>query len=456
MDAQYTREWERQVNDFLSAPIADDVREHGRRTVVDVLAATVAGSAVPPIADVARDADFAAGEAAILGTDRRVAPAQAALVNTTAAIAQEIEEGHNTGGHVGASIVAGGLPVAEVNDVDGQEFVDACIRAYEICARLERAIFAMKDRMNDAIPWLVRNPHSTWTTVGPALTSALCLGADGDQLRETFRIAANLAVVSMHDSYAEGAPSRNFTAGFSAQVGVTAALTAGAGLQGSLAAVEAVYDPFEELLPDGFASQFETLGEEWAITQNYFKPYPSCRYTHAPLDALRAALDGQTVDPDNVDRVVVSTFSNGTDMDHVEPTTMTGAKFSTPYVLARYLQDGELSLSDFDDDAIAEPSVRQLATRVELVHDEGFEAAFPESWGARVAIELADGTTLTGERDYPRGDYRDPIPEGEYRERTHTLLAHGLSADRAEDALTALDSVAGQPVPATTAFLMME
>ena len=456
MDPQYTREWERQVNDFLSAPIPDDVREQGRQTVADVLAATVAGSAVPSILEVAKDADFAAGEASILGTGRQVGPAQAALVNTAAAIAQEIEEGHNTGGHVGASIVAGGLPVAEANGVDGQAFVDACIRAYEICVRLERAIFAMKDRMNDAIPWLVRNPHSTWTTVGPALTSALCLDADADQLRETFRIAANLAVVSMHDPYAEGAPSRNFTAGFSAQVGVTAAMTASAGLRGSLAAIEAVYDPFEEMLPDGFASQFETLGEEWAITENYFKPYPSCRYTHAPLDALREAIDGETVDPDSVDRVVVSTFSNGTDMDHDEPTTMTGAKFSTPYVLARYLQDGELLLTDFDDDAITEESVRELAARVELVHDDAFEAAFPESWGARVAVERADGTTLTGEREYPRGDYRDPIPEAAYRERTRTLLAHGLPNERVTDALSALDSVADQPVPATTVCLTEE
>ena len=453
MGTQYTREWERQVNDFLTAPIDDDVRERGRRTVADVLAATVAGSSVPSIGTVATEADFAAGEASILGTDRRVAPAQAALVNTAGAIAQEIEEGHNTGGHVGAGIVAGGLPVAEVNAVDGKTFVDACIRAYEICVRLERALFAMKDRINDGVPWLVRNPHSTWTTVGPAVTSALCLGADGDQLRETFRIAANLAVVSMHDPYAEGAPSRNFTAGFSAQVGVTAALTASAGLRGSLAAIESVYDPFEEMLPAGFARQFETLGEEWVIAENYFKPYPSCRYTHAPLDALREAVDGEPIDPANIDSVVVATFSNGTDMDHTAPATMTSAKFSTPYVLARYLRDGSLSLTDFTDDAITAESVRKLATRVELVDDETFEAAFPESWGARVTVELSDGRTLTGERDYPRGDYRDPIPDEQYRNRTQTLLSHGLSADHADDALSALDAMTNQPLRVTVEFL---
>jgi 2-methylcitrate dehydratase PrpD len=61
----------------------------------------------------------------------------------------------------------------------------------------------------------------------------------------------------MHDPYAEGPTARNFTAGFSAQAGVTAALTAMAGVEGSEAAIETVYDPFEEMLPEGFTSQYE-------------------------------------------------------------------------------------------------------------------------------------------------------------------------------------------------------
>lgn len=453
MDIQFTREWERQVNEFLAEPIPDAVRERGRQTVADVLAATVAGTATPEIDEVAHEGAFSEGGASVLGTSRQVAPGHAALINTAGAIAPEIEEGHNTGGHVGASIVAGGLGVAETAGVDGAEFVDACIRVYEICVRLERAIFAMKDRINDAVPWLVRNPHSTWTTVGPALTSALCLDADADQLRETFRIAANLAVVSMHDDYAGGAPARNFTAGFSAQTGVSAALTGTAGLHGSPAAIEAVYDPFEEMLPEGFTAQFETLGEEWAITENYFKPYPSCRYTHPPLDALRDAVDGAAVAPSDVERITVETFGNATEMDHDTPETMTAAKFSTPYVLARYLHDGAVELEHFTGESISEQSVRDLARRVTLVQDEEFEAAFPESWGARTIVGLGDGGELVGSRVVPRGDYRDPLPADAYRERNRELLTFGLPDVRVSDALAALETLDDSPIRSTTAQL---
>lgn len=451
------RDWERHVYDFLTTDVPAEARERGRRVVADVLSATVAGAAAPQHEEVFREGAFADGAASVLGTDRRVDPSQAALLNATAAITQEMEEGHNRGGHVGASIVAGAVGVAEANDVDGATFVDACIRSYELCTRLEYAIFAMKARINEAVPWLVRDPHSTWTTVGPALTAAVCLGLDEDGLRETFRTAANLAVVSMHDPYAEGAPSRNFTAGFSAQAGVSAATCAAAGLRGSAAAIEQVYDPFEALLDDGeFESLFASLGDEWWVTEAYHKQYPSCRYTHAPLDALReAGVEG--LSPDDVDRIDVYTYRNGVDMSHARPATTTAAKFSTPYVLARWVADGELTLDHFFGTALDDEPVQALTERVHFHVDDDYEEAFPDSWGAKVVVTTRDGATATGSRAYPSGDYRDPLSDAAFEERTRALLAFGFGVDTTDDAvetaLQALEAVDTEPVSTTVELL---
>ena len=444
------REWESHVYDFLAEPIPPAIHERGERVVADVLAATVAGLGAEANATVALDAVFGDGPATVVGTDRRVPVETAALLHTAAAITPEIEEGHNTGGHVGASIVAGALGVAEAADIGGSEFVDACVRSYEVCTRLERAIFGMKARMNEALPWLVRNPHSTWTTVGPALTSALCLGLDDDAIRETFRVAANLAVVSMFDPYAEGAPARNFTAGFSAQAGVTAALVAAAGLRGSAAALGEVYDPFDAD-DGGFTADMATLGERWDLEENYFKPYPSCRYTHAPRDALRAAVDGVDLDPTAVEHVDVYTYRNGVDMAHSSPRTMTSAKFSTPYVVARYLVSGSVDVDHFGPEALGDRVVRRLADRVSLHVDEAFEERFPDDWGARVVVRTADGEQYTGSRQYPRGDYRDPLSDEAWRDRTRALLSQG-GADSA-DAVSAVETVGDRPVGETVSRL---
>lgn len=454
------REWEAHVYEFLNESIPDDIRVHGAKTVGDVLCAAVAGSEAPGVGEIGSNAAFGDGPASVIGTRRTTTPEAAALCNGAAAIAQEIDEGHNTGGHVGASIVAGGLAASETADVSGRTFVEACVRSYELCVRLERAIFAMKDRLNDATPWLLRDPHATWTTVGPALTAAQCFGGTQAELRETFRIAANLAVVSMHDPYDEGPPARNFTAGFSAQVGVSAARTAMAGLTGSASAIGVVYDPFESLLPDdAFADSFESLGERWEITRNYFKPYPSCRYTHPALDALRDAVEGDEPRDNGhaaIESIEIRTFANATDMANPTPESFTGAKFSIPYVLARYLQSGDVRLEHFSPAAITDPEVQRLAARVRLVLDDRFEAAFPEHWGAAATIQLVDGTEWCGERMFPRGDYRDRMDETALRARQRVLLRHGLGTDDVAEATKAISNVDSWSVREVTATLRPE
>ncbi|MEM4782692.1 MAG: MmgE/PrpD family protein [Halalkalicoccus sp.] len=418
------REWEARVFDFLEAPIPEEVLERGEDTVADVLAATVAGSAAEPYVEVWEATDLPPGPATVVGTDRTTAPVQAATLNGTAAIVQEIEEGHNTGGHVGAGIVVGALAMAEQADADGETLVESCVRAYELCARLERAIFAMKARLNRAVPWLLRDPHSTWTTVGPAVAGALCADPDPAVAQNAFRLGANRAVISMDDPYEAGPPSRNVTAGTSAGVGVAMAQLAIAGLPGSGHAVAAVYDPFADLLPEGFGTLFDDLDEQWAISENYFKPYPSCRYTHAPVDALREI--DREFRPEEIDRIVVETYANAADMAHTDPETLTSAKFSIPYVLARYLYSGDVALKHFSPEAIADESVQELANRVEVRAAEEFDNAFPEDWGARVTVALRDGDLVSAERAYPRGDYRDPILDDEFADRLESLLTYRL------------------------------
>lgn len=434
MTSEAVRQWEANLYEFLETPVPDSVLNAGCRVVMDVLAASVAGSTSSP-QRAAIDAPLPEGESSVLGTTAQRHPTSSALLNTAAVMTAEIEEGHNKGGHVGASVVAGAIGAAEAADCTGRDFLEACIKSYELCVRLEYAIFAMKNQINDAIPWLLRDPHSTWTTVGPALTAAQCLGADSDGIRETFRTAANLAVVSMHDPYAEGAESRNFTAGYSAQAGVSAAYVAMAGIRGSATAIATVYDPFQLLLDTGeFDQLFAELGSVWEIERAYFKHTPSCRYTHPPLDALEE-LDPKTIDPLSIESIVVHTYANGADMAHSSPQTMTSAKFSIPYVLARRLVAGPLGLADFEPAAISDSQSQALADRVTVQQSTTFDEVFPDRWGARVEVTLDSGKTLSASREWPAGDYRDPMAESDLDSLCERLFSTALSPNRAAEAV---------------------
>lgn len=431
--------WEQQIVDFLREPVPERIMERGVLVIADVLAAGVAGASIEDIQQVGANAEFPAGSASVLGVDRTLAPGHAALVNTAAAIAQEIEEGHNTGGHVGASIVVGGFAAAEHADVDGETFVEAVVKAYEVCVRLERAIFAMKDRMNETLPWLIRDPHSTWTTVGPALASAFCLGLDATAMRETMRIAANLAVVSMHDPYEEGAPARNYTAGISAQAGVNATLIAATSLHGSVAALHEVYNPLIEMTDGDFEQWFAALGDDWEIRENYFKFTPSCRYTHPPLGALEEIRDD--VDPDRIERIDVYTFRNACDLAYSDVSNYMSAKFSVPYVLARALVAEDLWFDDFEETALADDETEALAETVQLHHDPKYERSFPDHWSARLEVTHDDGRRVSAECIDPPGDYRHTPSDASLKEIFTDCFAWTLGDDAAADALDATLSI---------------
>ncbi len=443
--------WLRQIESFLQDSPTAAARDAGVSVIADVLAATVAGSRYDGYESVWSSAELPAGDATVLGTSRTTDAVHAAGLNGTAAIAQEIEEGHNTGGHVGAGIVSGGFAAAEAADADGADLVDAVVHAYELCTRLERALFVLKSMINEDTPWLIRNPHSTWTTVGPAVAASLARNPSGEHAMDAFLLGANRAVVSMYDPYREGPPSRNLTAGTSAATGVLVSTLAQAGMVGSPATIATIYEPFDSLLEDGFTATFDELGARWSITEAYFKPCPSCRYTHAPLDALRE-LDRE-VDPAEVDAIEVETYANGVDMGHRHPSTPTGAKFSIPYVLATYLHRGDPTFEHFEPAAIADTDVQATADRVSVEFDEAFERRFPEDWGARVTVAFDDGTQTSAERRYPRGDHRDPIDDAAFNQRLETTLAVGRPDGDVESMTDALLDINARAVRDVGAIL---
>ncbi|WP_254838898.1 MmgE/PrpD family protein [Natronomonas marina] len=431
MASSAEREWMAQAIEFLSSPVPEPVLDEGVLVLADVLSAAVAGADTAANERVATGMQVAAGNASIVGTGRTASPGNAALVNGTTAISAEIEEGHNRGGHVGAGIVAGGFALGEAADADGESLLEGIVKAYELCTRIEHAIWSMKDRLDDVTPWHLRDPHGTWTTVGPAVAGAIAMGCDDETVVEAFRLGANLAVLSMHDPYREGSPARNVTSGLSTQVGVNAALLADAGLAGSRAAIREVYDPLREMDETSFDRSFGELGEAWSITENYYKFTPSCWYTHAPLAALDTVVDDVRVD--EVESIDVFTYNRASALDHTDCATPTSGKFSTPYVLARKLiGDGaDLWLDDFDESSLSDPATRALADRVGLHRDPEYEDRFPDHRSARVEVTHTDGTTLEAECVDAPGDHRNfpgnDALEGKFERLLETRLDAGAT-----------------------------
>lgn len=401
------------------------------------------------VADVA----FTNGPASVFGTDRTLEPGHASLLNASACVSSEFEEGLLSRGHVGAAIDSGGFALAEQYDVNGQTFLDACIRACEICARFEDAIMEIRTVINEEVPWYIRDQHSNaWMTIGPALAGALCLDLDEDRFREVLRISANLAVVGLYDLYFDTTPIRNYTTGFRTQAGVSTVLLGAAGLTGSTQALEGVYNPLRDMMDGEFERMFAELGTEWHLERIYFKPWPTCGHNRPVITALKEIAD--EVDVKSVESIEVHTYSHAVDMmGGQDPEWFTQAKFSTPYAVARYIVSGDIDFEHFEANRIRESDVQSLADRVTLHVDPEHDAVFPDQWGATVKIDTDDGSTLSATCDAPIGGYRNPLPDADLHEKFHAALLWGVDEEYAVDALEMLLKIPEQDVRTVGAAL---
>jgi 2-methylcitrate dehydratase PrpD len=124
------------------------------------------------------------------------------------------------------------------------------------------------------------------------------------------------------------------------------------------------------------------LGEHFEGEHLSFKPWPSCRGTHAFVDAALSLRDEHDLDPDGIESVVcrggpiLEMLVKPKDQK-LRPTTAIDAKFSLPFTVAAALTDGKVTLATYSPDRLVDERILALAARVEFNTDE--TARGPES-----------------------------------------------------------------------------
>lgn len=127
-------------------------------------------------------------------------------------------------------------------------------------------------------------------------------------------------------------------------------------------------DPRLEFLTEGLGKRF--YGERISI-----KPYAACRGTHSALElALRFRAETGD-DPDSIQRIIcrVSPEIHGLVCSPEEkkraPDSVPSAQFSLHYAVAAALIRGDFFLRELEAEAIRDPSILQLAGRIEARPD---------------------------------------------------------------------------------------
>ncbi len=107
-------------------------------------------------------------------------------------------------------------------------------------------------------------------------------------------------------------------------------------------------------------------------------------------------------------------------------------KFSLQYSVASMLVRGHVSVGDFTDEAIADPAVLAVASKVR--YETRAYPTYPQAFPGGVAVSLADGTSFEADFPYQKGGPENPLSADEVRSKYRENAALALP-DRALEAL---------------------
>ncbi len=404
---------------------------------------------------------LAAGDATVIGDGAGYAPPGAALINGTLAHSLDFDDTHARGSiHPSAPIVPAALAAAEMTGADGRRVLAAIVAGYEVQIRLSLAL-GPKDHYARGF-----HPTATCGVFGATAAAANVFGLTADQLVNGFGVCLSQAAGSMA-FLNEGAWTKPFHVGHAAMCGLMAATLAGEGFRGPQEAFEGKAGFLSAYAPDpDFAKAAEGLGTVWETMAIAVKPYPSCRYSHAAMDALVELRAANDIDPGEVESVEIGLPRVGWNIigdpedGKRNPSNVVEGQFSMPFVAAVALREGGMGWDDYDRH-IDNAETLALCRRVTTVVDDAAEACFPAQLSGVARVKTAR-STFEKFVEIPKGEPENFLSMAELRAKFDSLAGPYLGAERRQAlaqgllSLETADDIGGllrlsAPAPAVTA-----
>ena len=357
--------------------------------------------------------------AAVWGHGKRFDAFSALFFNAMLCHALELDDVHaGSKSHIGAVVVPAAWTLADALHSSGESFLEAVIVGYEAMARVGSAMDVASNRR--------RGWHSTGLigTFGAAAAAARLLCLDEQRTLSAFGMAGTQSS-GLWAFLAEGATCKKLHTARAAVNGLSAAVLANAGMTGPGRILDAPDGGLFPAVSDSFDMSVlsSDLGRSFQIQNIDKKPYPCCRSTHHAIDAALALRTAEGFAPDRIDRIQVRTY----DVAILQcgskkyPTNAVEAKFSIAYTCAAALAYGKVSFEEFEDEALMNPVVRDMACRITIIGDAEFTARYPKRWGCEVRMVMMDGQTLVRRIDDMSGSVNVPLSESQEKEKFVSL-----------------------------------
>ncbi|MET3442444.1 2-methylcitrate dehydratase PrpD [Variovorax paradoxus] len=399
-----------------------------RRTedlMLDWLGSVLAARTARPVRSIERFAQMmgpADGPSEILTSRRTSSPVFAALVNAAASHYVEQDDVHNGSVfHPAAVVIAPALAVAQSIGASGAQLLTAVVAGYEVGIRVGE--------------FLGRSHYKTFHTTATAgtLAAAAAVGSllklTPQQMLHAFGSAGTQSA-GVWEFLRDAADSKQLHCAHAAASGLMSAYLAQDGFTGAAKILEGAQGLGAGMSSDADpAKLIDRLGSRWALAETSFKYHASCRHTHPAADALLQVMTQHKLAHGDVARVTTHVHQGAIDVlgRVTVPATVHQGKFSMGTVLGLIAVHGRAGLGEFDRDFLA-PEVAAFRDKVTMELDAEVDTAYPARWIGKVSVKTADGRTLQGRVDEPKGDPGNTLSRAEIEDKMQRLVHYGEGA----------------------------
>ena len=186
------------------------------------------------------------------------------------------------------------------------------------------------------------------------------------------------------------------------------------------------------------------------------KPYPACRFTHAPID-LALEMHARGIRPAAVRHIRIRVSGQAVNMvgRQYDPQTagIVDAQFSIAYTVAVALERGAVLIGDFTDTTIREEKTGGFAAHqvtIEADPNVPFLGMVPVAFD----IELANGKTLALRTEVVAGAPEKRMTPAQLRAKVADCLRHGGSAVNADELIETVQALrTGKPLSSVLRLL---
>lgn len=324
-------------------------------------------------------------------------------------------------GHIGCPLFPAVLAISLEQDISGMEFLSTLLMGYEFGARV-----AMEQ--HETVPDY--HTSGSWGAVTAAAACARLMKLSTEETRHALGIAEYHGPRSQMMRCIDHPTMLKDGAGWGAMTGVSAAKLAEKGFTGAPA-----------LTVEDAGVYWSDLGQRWYMNEQYYKPYPVCRWAQAPIEGARELMRTNAFTIDEIVKIEVETFHEAVRLAVNCPKTTEQAQYSTSFPVAVALARGDVKAQDIKDDALNDKNIIRLSKCLVMREHAEANASFPLKRMAKVKITVRNGTVYTGNWIEPKWDKDNPPSEAELTEKYHTLADPFLGKSRAESIKFAIKEI---------------